>query len=267
MQPPTAHKPLYAHLYFQVLVAIAIGVALGYFYPALGDQDEAAGRRLHQADQDDDRADHLHHGRGRHREDGRHEEGRPGRHQGPDLFRGGHDPGPGDRPGRGQRRAAGRRDQRRREHTRYEGASPATQRGANRSRRSSSCCTSSPTRSWARSPAARSFRCCSSRSCSAWRWRGSGRRGDRWSISSIKLSHVLFDVIGIIMRVAPIGAFGAMAFTIGKYGLRHARLAGQADGVRLHHLFSLRVRRPGTRSPASPGFASGRSCATSRKRS
>jgi aerobic C4-dicarboxylate transport protein len=34
-----------------------------------------------------------------------------------------------------------------------------------------------------------------------------------------RLSHVLFDVIGIIMRVAPIGAFGAMAFTIGKYGV------------------------------------------------
>src|SRR4051812_45287058 len=36
MEPPTAHKPFYAHLYFQVLVAIALGVALGYFYPELG---------------------------------------------------------------------------------------------------------------------------------------------------------------------------------------------------------------------------------------
>lgn len=33
------------------------------------------------------------------------------------------------------------------------------------------------------------------------------------------LSHVFFTLIGLIMRVAPIGAFGAMAFTIGKYGL------------------------------------------------
>src|SRR5205085_11262287 len=32
-------------------------------------------------------------------------------------------------------------------------------------------------------------------------------------------THVLFRVIGMIMRVAPIGAFGAMAFTIGKYGI------------------------------------------------
>jgi aerobic C4-dicarboxylate transport protein len=30
----------------------------------------------------------------------------------------------------------------------------------------------------------------------------------------------LFKVIGIIMKFAPIGAFGAMAFTIGKYGIR-----------------------------------------------
>src|SRR5205085_93448 len=33
-----------------------------------------------------------------------------------------------------------------------------------------------------------------------------------------KASHVLFAIVGIIMRVAPIGAFGAMACTIGKYG-------------------------------------------------
>lgn len=34
-----------------------------------------------------------------------------------------------------------------------------------------------------------------------------------------QFSHALFNVIGIIMRVAPVGAFGAMAFTIGKYGI------------------------------------------------
>jgi len=34
-----------------------------------------------------------------------------------------------------------------------------------------------------------------------------------------KASHVLFAIVGFIMKVAPIGAFGAMAFTIGKYGL------------------------------------------------
>jgi aerobic C4-dicarboxylate transport protein len=34
-----------------------------------------------------------------------------------------------------------------------------------------------------------------------------------------QISAALFRVVGMIMRVAPIGAFGAMAFTIGKYGL------------------------------------------------
>lgn len=34
-----------------------------------------------------------------------------------------------------------------------------------------------------------------------------------------KLSHVLFGIVGIVMKFAPIGAFGAMAFTIGKYGV------------------------------------------------
>ena len=33
------------------------------------------------------------------------------------------------------------------------------------------------------------------------------------------VSHALFGVVGIIMRVAPLGAFDAMAFTIGKYGV------------------------------------------------
>jgi aerobic C4-dicarboxylate transport protein len=32
-------------------------------------------------------------------------------------------------------------------------------------------------------------------------------------------SAALFDVVAIIMRLAPVGAFGAMAFTIGRYGL------------------------------------------------
>jgi aerobic C4-dicarboxylate transport protein len=34
-----------------------------------------------------------------------------------------------------------------------------------------------------------------------------------------QLSHVFFGVVHVIMRFAPIGAFGAMAFTVGKYGV------------------------------------------------
>jgi Na+/H+-dicarboxylate symporter len=33
-------------------------------------------------------------------------------------------------------------------------------------------------------------------------------------------SHVLFAVFGFIMKLAPLGAFGAMAFTVGKYGVK-----------------------------------------------
>ena len=33
------------------------------------------------------------------------------------------------------------------------------------------------------------------------------------------VSHALFNIVGFVMKLAPIGAFGAMAFTIGKYGV------------------------------------------------
>jgi aerobic C4-dicarboxylate transport protein len=46
-----------------------------------------------------------------------------------------------------------------------------------------------------------------------------------------KTSHVLFGIVGIIMRVAPIGAFGAMAFTIGKYGLGSLWSLGKLMGT------------------------------------
>jgi len=35
-----------------------------------------------------------------------------------------------------------------------------------------------------------------------------------------QIAHWLFGVIGLIMKAAPLGAFGAMAFTVGKYGLK-----------------------------------------------
>ena len=35
-----------------------------------------------------------------------------------------------------------------------------------------------------------------------------------------KIAHLMFAVVGIIMQAAPLGAFGAMAFTIGRYGLK-----------------------------------------------
>jgi aerobic C4-dicarboxylate transport protein len=46
-----------------------------------------------------------------------------------------------------------------------------------------------------------------------------------------KTSHVLFSIVGIIMRVAPLGAFGAMAFTIGKYGVGSLVQLGKLMGT------------------------------------
>lgn len=46
-----------------------------------------------------------------------------------------------------------------------------------------------------------------------------------------RFSHVLFDIVGIIMKVAPVGAFGAMAFTIGKYGVASLFSLGKLMGA------------------------------------
>src|SRR5450432_3952707 len=46
-----------------------------------------------------------------------------------------------------------------------------------------------------------------------------------------KTSHVLFAIVGVIMKLAPIGAFGAMAFTIGKYGVGSLLSLGKLMGT------------------------------------
>ena len=46
-----------------------------------------------------------------------------------------------------------------------------------------------------------------------------------------KGSHVLFGIVNMIMKLAPIGAFGAMAFTIGKYGIASLFSLGKLMGV------------------------------------
>src|SRR5437763_3851984 len=47
-----------------------------------------------------------------------------------------------------------------------------------------------------------------------------GERGRAVTRFIEDLSHAIFGVVNIIMKAAPIGAFGAMAFTIGKYGVK-----------------------------------------------
>src|ERR1700761_4394985 len=45
-----------------------------------------------------------------------------------------------------------------------------------------------------------------------------GKRGERLRDIIDDASHAVFGVIAIVMKAAPIGAFGAMAYTIGKFG-------------------------------------------------
>src|SRR5579872_5917996 len=45
-----------------------------------------------------------------------------------------------------------------------------------------------------------------------------GSSADRLRTLIDDTAHAVFGVIGIVMKAAPLGAFGAMAFTIGKYG-------------------------------------------------
>ena len=71
---------------------------------------------------------------------------------------------------------------------------------------------------------------------------------------------IFFRIIGIIVKLAPIGAFGAMAFTIGEYGIQKvydlAWLVGTFYITAI--LFVLVVL-----GHASPGWRASRSCASS----
>ena len=42
-----------------------------------------------------------------------------------------------------------------------------------------------------------------------------------------QIAHVFFNIVNMIMKLAPIGAFGAMAYTIGKYGIGSLAQLGQ----------------------------------------
>lgn len=64
-----------------------------------------------------------------------------------------------------------------------------------------------------------------------------GDRGDRLLGGLNDLSLAFFRVVAIVMRAAPLGAFGAMAFTIGKYGI--GTLASLAALVGTFYLTSL----------------------------
>lgn len=58
-----------------------------------------------------------------------------------------------------------------------------------------------------------------------------GKNGDIILEFINKISHTFFGIVSIIMKFAPIGAFGAMAFTIGKYGLGSLLSLGELMGT------------------------------------
>ena len=54
-----------------------------------------------------------------------------------------------------------------------------------------------------------------------------GDAGQPLLVSFDRINRVLFNILKIIMRLSPIGAFGGMAFTIGKFGLATLMLLGK----------------------------------------
>lgn len=64
-----------------------------------------------------------------------------------------------------------------------------------------------------------------------------GERGERVLAVLEDVSVAFFKLVSIVMKAAPLGAFGAMAFTIGKYGV--ASLANLAQLVATFYLTSL----------------------------
>ena len=74
-----------------------------------------------------------------------------------------------------------------------------------------------------------------------------------------QFSHALFRMINMMMRVAPIGAFGAMAFTIGSFGIGTLlQLGALMAGVYMTCLFFMFVVL-GIVSPTCRASASGNS--------
>jgi aerobic C4-dicarboxylate transport protein len=73
---------------------------------------------------------------------------------------------------------------------------------------------------------------------------GLGGAGTRVFEFIDNLSRVLFAIVGMIMKTAPLGAFGAMAFTIGSFGVDTLGATRHPDGHLLRDLCSIHRHRP-----------------------
>jgi aerobic C4-dicarboxylate transport protein len=58
-----------------------------------------------------------------------------------------------------------------------------------------------------------------------------GRKADPVVNFMSSFSHSMFIIVGMIMRIAPVAAFGAMAFTVGKYGFGSILSLGKLMGT------------------------------------
>jgi len=87
-----------------------------------------------------------------------------------------------------------------------------------------------------------------------------GARGKPLITVTTRSTQTVFGIVNILMRLAPIGAFGAMAFTVGKYGIAALGPLAQADRhflSRFNFFFVLRRsrgRRASRRPSASSNF-------------
>ena len=213
------HQPWYKILYVQVLIAIALGILIGNFCPTLGKELKPLGDGfialikmmiapiifctvVHGISSMGDLK----------------RVGRVGL-KALIYFESGLDGGAGDRPARRRGAAARPRLQHRSGLDRCRSRSRPTSPRPRKRASSRICSASSPTASSARSPAATCCRCCWSRSCPALPSRFMGKAGEPIAHAIDQAAKMFFGIIRIIVRVAPLGAFGAMAFTIGAYGL------------------------------------------------
>ncbi len=69
-------------------------------------------------------------------------------------------------------------------------------------------------------------------------------------------SEVVFRMVRVLMKAAPIGALGAFAFTIGKYGIGTRGQPGGAGRHVLSHLGDLHPAGARAASPDSTAFPS-----------
>ena len=82
---------------------------------------------------------------------------------------------------------------------------------------------------------------------------GAGQIGEPVLRGVKHIQRVVFRVLSMIMWVAPIGAFGAIAAVVGETGVDALKCAGADHDRLLHHLRAVRLRGAGRDSAADSG--------------